>query len=438
MADPWLDDAVALGGVGGARMLARKLALHPEALPAVLAALAALALDTSHEGARARSAFASAMKLSPATSASRVAARALVRSLVADGARGDLGNGRAKVLEVLDHAQDTVLRADLPLWPEAAHLAFAALAAPRLLRVDGADVGTRPVHDAALLADGRMALALGEAGVWIVSRDGRPVARLDAPAHALVMSDHGDRCLAVARRGKGLRVARVDLAGRRAEAWGEVELDAFAATFNGDGWVAATERDVVVIDALADRIAVLRPVVRVEAKRAVREFARTPAGVALHADGDGGEVWAYDSAGSWSLRARHAALGAPPAASLAAFDAAGARLCVVSRDGRWSLALHEAAVRPVEVDLGNATGPCLLVRALVLEGWIAVASRATRAVEVTLYDRAALRARWRATLAGASVVGLRACGEHLVVCDDVGRALAVGLAHGEVTRDLRV
>lgn len=436
MTAPWIDDAVALGGVGGARMLARKLALRPERLAEVLVALAAQSEDRSHDGARARAAFAQSTLQAPVTPASQIAARTVTRALIADGARGVLTDARALAVKLIDHAQDGALKADIPVWPEATRLSLAAVATPGTFAVDVADVGTRALFDSAPLPDGRVVLAMGEAGVWIVSREGRVIVRLDAPAHALVLSDHGDRCLALARRGKGFRVSHVDLSRRSARPWGEVELDAFATTYDGDGWVVASERDVAVVDALAPRIEVLRPAVRIEPGVKVVEVVRTPAQLALRTAGERPEVWAWDAVSAWVLRVRHEALkevGLPAVA----FDAAGTRL-FPTRTVRWGLALHDPAPRALPIDLGNATGPSALLGASMTTAWIAVASKALRGVDVTLFDRAKLGVRWRATLAGATTVSMRFADERLMLCDDAGRALGLDLRFGELAYDLRV
>lgn len=436
MTAAWIDDAVAIGGAGGARMLARKLALRPERLSEVLSALASLSEDRSPDGARARAAFAQATLNAAATPASQVASRVIARALIADGARGALVDARTLTSKLADHAQDGALKADLPTWPEATRLALSSVAPLKTFTADAADVGTRALYDCAPLPDGRVALAMGEAGVWVVSREGRVVVRLDAPAHALVLSDHGDRCLALARRGKGFRVSHVDLARRAARPWGEVALDAFATTYDGDGWVVACDRDVAVVDALAPRIEVLRPAVRVDEGAKVVEITRLRAQLALRITGERREVWAYDVGEAWVLRSRsEAALKGDRAT--AAFDVTGARLIATAGE-RLGLSFYDPTERTIAVDLGNTLGPSALACAAVSTAWIAVASKAVRGVEVVLFDRATLVRRWRATLAGATTVSLRFADERLAICDDAGRAVGLDLRFGELAFDLRV
>lgn len=436
MTAQWVDAAVALGGVGGAKMLARKLSIRPESLADVLSTLREQADDATHDGARARVAFAHALLQQPIVPEAQIAARTVARTIISDGAKGATLQAHALVVKLVDHARDGSLRNDLPQWVEAARVPLSALATAKTFDLDGVDVGTRRVFDAAPLADGRIVVAMGEAGVWIVARDGRVVSRLDAPSHSLVMSDHGDRCLALGRRGKGYRVSRVDLLRRSAGVWGEAEIDAFAPTFDGDNWVVGVAREVFVVDALSPRIEVLRPMISAEAEHKVSAFSRTPKSLAFRSEGQRPEVWTYDVTNGWILRGSHPA-SASGTDSLAAFDSDAARL-FVTRGERWGLSLHAPTARPLAIDLGNARGPIALLASAMSAQWIAVASRESRGVEVTLFHRVAMQVRWRAKLAGASLVSMRLDDERLVLCDDVGRVLGLDLSFGDVAFDLRL
>jgi hypothetical protein len=102
------------------------------------------------------------------------------------------------------------------------------------------------------LVGDRILVALGEAGVRLLARDGRTLTRFAVPAYALVISHHGDRALAVARRGDTLSVARIDVATRRSQPWGLVEVSAFAPSFDGVTWFVARGSEVLALDATAE------------------------------------------------------------------------------------------------------------------------------------------------------------------------------------------
>lgn len=431
LADAWIDALLALGGPASARMLARSLGLHPERLDAVLAAFEALGEDRTPDGSRALVAFADALLAQPRGGATAAMARTAARALIARSASGHVAGGHARVDKLVTHAGDGALRADLPTWPEAVRPALATLAPMVAMTVAAADVGAHPVEDAALLPDGRMCLAMGEAGVWIVGRDGRVFARVDAPARTLVMSDHGDRCLAVIARGEAMRVTRVDLAGRRAALWGDVRVDAWADTFDGEVWFVTAGEEVLQLDLLAARPRALQRMLRLQQGAVARSLHRTPTLLAFMTRGASPEVWHYELP-RWTLRARKGA--AMPDAACVGLDAAGTR-AGITLTSRRELRLYDPVMRGTEVTVLDGATP---LRTEMSAAWGAYAQATRDGVVVTLFDRTALRPRWEATLHGAARVKVRLTEEYVVVCDDRGRVLAVDLRHGDLARDLRV
>lgn len=433
----WIDRAIAQGGAPAARMLVKKLHLLPASFPAVReAALALFAGDAPAE----RRAFAEALISSPPDPGSRALARAAARALLADGARQGDDAVQKLVGRVVTFADDAVLRADLPAFPTFTRTPLARVEAPKARVISGADAGAVPLHDAAYLPSGRVVVALGEAGVRVLGRDGRAIFHLDQPACDLVIADLGDRALAVAPRGDALRLARLNFSDRRAAPWCEARLDAFARDFDGSQWVVAEGDRIFVIDALEARLDALHTV-----------EPGGPVGV-IGRDGQSATVLLRDQGvmatrvrfelPSWFMRARkprdgalgvgpiHVAAGASGAA--AAYLAQPAEsmsppVLVFAREGfserraelSWpgGAAVHRVAVRP---------------------GWIACAVTSARGADVQLVDEEHLRARFTITLEGASRVSLRFSGEALTLADDRGRLLVVDLALGGVVHDLRI
>ncbi len=103
------------------------------------------------------------------------------------------------------------------------------------------------------LPNGRTLAAIGEAGVLLLNREGRTVAHFDQPADQLVISDHGDCAIAMARRGEVWRLARLDLLSRHAEEWCEAHVDAFASDHEGSMWFIGAREDFYAIDVNAKR-----------------------------------------------------------------------------------------------------------------------------------------------------------------------------------------
>lgn len=112
-----------------------------------------------------------------------------------------------------------------------------------------ADAGALTVRDAAELPDGRLLVALGELGVRLVSREGKTLAQFAEPTERLVLSDHGDRAILVARRGEVCRLGLLDLVTRRVRPWSDARIDSFASRFDGSTWLVSSEDALFAIDA---------------------------------------------------------------------------------------------------------------------------------------------------------------------------------------------
>jgi hypothetical protein len=117
---------------------------------------------------------------------------------------------------------------------------------------EGGDASGVRVQDAAIVAHGRLLVALGELGVRLVEQDGRTLARFDAPASALVVSSNGGRALAVIARDDAVEVARIDVIQRRVQRWGLLVVDSFARAFDGATWFVGRAGEILALDATAD------------------------------------------------------------------------------------------------------------------------------------------------------------------------------------------
>lgn len=122
----------------------------------------------------------------------------------------------------------------------------------RIITRAAADIGTIPVYDAAVLPGGRLLVALGEAGVRMLSPEGKTLVQFDQPAQRLVISDHGDRAIAITPRGHSCRTARIDLVRRRAQRWIDATLHEFASNFDGSMWFVSNNEGIYAIDALEE------------------------------------------------------------------------------------------------------------------------------------------------------------------------------------------
>jgi hypothetical protein len=115
--------------------------------------------------------------------------------------------------------------------------------------------GRTPVLDAVGLDDGTVLVACGEAGVRILTPDGRTAAAWDVPAHRLVAADHGGCALLVARRDDVAEFRRLDLATRKVEYWTTLRVRHVAETFDGSTLIVVDDDGIAVlaVDAASDR-----------------------------------------------------------------------------------------------------------------------------------------------------------------------------------------
>ncbi len=158
----------------------------------------ALLAESGDSAPPERIAFAQALLRAPPTPGSRTLARPAIRALIRDGARTAEPVVPGVVGYLVTYAADASLRADVPAWPVVTRAPLRAAVPARVISIAATDTGPSPIHDFVELPSGRALIALGEAGVRVLARDGRVLFHLDQPAHRLVISDRGDRALALA------------------------------------------------------------------------------------------------------------------------------------------------------------------------------------------------------------------------------------------------
>ena len=253
----WLE---LLRQTGDVRGVALELSLEPRRFDVVRAALEPLLALRTSEAPDQRALVACEFKqLNVLTG--KPLARELTREILADAAEFGDRSLQETASQIADWLGGT-FRADFP-----SQLLPPGLFQPRLpqhYRSPARDAGSRPIFDACESAS-RFVVALGEAGVLVLNREGKRAAHFDTPADRLVVSDDGTRLLTLARRGQAWRVSQIDLATRRSRVWGELRADAFAPNFDGQTWVIArigsspkADSELLVLDVFDDSPSVLR------------------------------------------------------------------------------------------------------------------------------------------------------------------------------------
>lgn len=437
----WIDHAIAQGGASAARMLAKKLALVPASFADVREKVLALLADDGPRAPLERRAFAEALVAGSASAEARTLARPALRALVHDGARSADFATQQLASRLLAFTDDGAMRADMPAWPAIPRPALAQIPTSRTYAVAAHDTGAVPILDAAYLPNGRVAAALGEAGVRVIGRDGKTMFHLDQPAHYLVISDRGDRAIAVAWREGITRLARLDLVGRRSEPWCEApRLDGATADFDGAHWVVVSKDKLLAIDVLDTGLSTLASL-DLGGRVWLVAIARSATSCALFGsilESDPVVRWRYDVP-SWTLRMRApvAATADPVKGDVVAVNASGA-VAAACRDESGVVLVHHGVSGTVRehrlTDDRDASPRAVILR----DAWVACAVRHRDRVEVHLIDEAQLFRRALITLGGAMRASLRLSDDALTIADNRGRVLVIDLAHGGLIHDLRV
>jgi hypothetical protein len=404
LARGWLELGMQVGGVAGARNLARLALSFPAEFAAVRPRVLELLADERQERAAERTAFADALLTGNAPELRAVLVGPVVRALLRDKAAGWSRALPTSFTTLLGEADHGTLRADMPPGVERTAGGPAPWSTLVEARLSVAEAGAHAVHDAVALPDGRLLVALGEAGARLLRADGTLVADFDVPAFSLVPSVHGDRVLALAPRGELRRISRLDLAQRRAVPWCDARVDAFAPVYDGNLWFLAEGGTVMAVDAFAQDWRALWRVTQVGHRvAALAQEGERLSFLAEDAQGTAGEVWTYALAGGPTLRSR------APTRGEGGFAAA-----VLLPDGNVELAPlqgHGLAVAP----------PWRAVCVREEAGWVVrLGQAATRRAQLLFEGPYPVRARFS--------------GRELLLFDALGRLVRVDLTEGTVRR----
>jgi hypothetical protein len=438
LARAWLDRAIGLGGLVGARMIANKAALFPESFGELRPVAIELLDSEEPESVEERLALAEGLLEAGGGPAVEAISRPMLRAVLRDRGRGETRIEPSKLTAFARLAKDPALVADLPLLPP-------PVLRPKgeLLRLEVSleDTGTIALHDAVLLSGGRSLVALGEAGAALISSRGKILARFDHPAHHLVISDHADRAIAIAPRGEVMRLSKIDLSSRRSAHWTEVRIDRWAESFDGSIWFVADGQTVSGIDVLAKRCESLWRVSEIGGP--VRTIVRSPASLSFVVDSDRAvidvedghplflrmpvERWRFELPGL-VLRSRLALprglreIGLAADGRVVGEDASG-KISGQPDDGRPSISPGESPAQVIEASAG----------------FIAVTMLRTDepSVAVEVHDLSANRVA-KLRLGGARTAKVRLFGSELVVCDLGGRLIRLGLERREVLSSCRI
>ncbi len=418
----WLELGLAAGEAQAPRLLAFQAALLPEKW-AETRAVAEAWMTAEDAGATARRrALVEALPLAPSNAGSARLARLCARWVLARGDEDVPAIAPDAMQSLLKTAHDAALDADLPTTRRRGR--------QRWLEGDGQvgesiePRGPLSVRDAAVLSSGRLLVAQGEAGVVLLSRSGTPLHRFDCPADSLVISDAGDRAIALADRGGSTQLGQLDLAGRQHRAWGLVSIAGGARTYDGSVWFAHAGNRLMGLDAMA---AAPRCFWAVDIDEgAVLDVVRSPREAAVLAGGFGIKSWRYELPGL-TLRERKSIKPAlmdseaPPVVTLAAWATLGETAYAVDHElGSKEIRIVALGSPPNEVRVALPALRDLAIRGAATHELLAFSMAFESGAHVWLFDRG-LRPRAQFQFPQSKLPFLRFCGSDLVMSADGGR-----------------
>lgn len=447
----WMDQAIEVGGAVAGRMLARKLAVAPEDFDDIRRRALTFLEDESFEQQETRASFAEALAFGANTKEAQTLARVTARAILRDAGQHASAMPARQFNRLVNFTGDGPLRTDVPPFPVQLDQPVTSLLS---LEYAAADCGSMPVHDAALLPNGRMLVALGEIGARLLTRDGRTVTHFDQPAERLVISDNGDRAIALAHRGEVWRLSRLDLIEWRSEDWCDAHIDAFAPNYDGSLWFLGAKGDFYAIDAHSKSFDALWRVP--EASNTVLRVARSEKScsflTASSAESDV-EQWLYQLP-LLTLRNRTSAPKQPDNVIRMnycnAYSPEGVYVdqslyCgIVSEPESMtliplpslSLRVFEGELEKLEFTVGNERSAPLVPEIFghrVVSPVLADEVIRVRVIDLRLQDVTA-----ELFLAGADQVSTRLTENNLTVADNLGRVIAIDLRRNCSTRNFRI
>lgn len=420
LARAWVDRAIEFGGETGARMLARKLSLwrdDPDVEAQVNASIAALVSRDDPEAAEQRRALAEAwIECFPPGSKVRPVLGSLVRRVMLDGAvrpPSDI------VERLLGRGLDRVLISDVRRAKRPINAVPPSDEGPRVFHPR--ERGLLSPLDAVVLPNGRLAVALGEAGLRLLDPSGQTLRTYHTPTTELILADSGRRLIALHPRGDRVHLSRVDLETGRLDQWADTHLDRWCRSYDGATWYVAVGERVLAIDVQNNDFDALWSVGGLPS--ICQGMVRSPSHLRFGTTGEPGSVWiwSYELTGNGPvLRGKSEAATGPARDELVLADDGTAVSWVLAKGHN----LVDASFHPPSGSTYTkkiSTPTCAAAGA----GGVCYGTQSERGVSVVHLGGTEFAQVWSLEFPGSDRVGVHHVDNRFVVFDALGRIVVV-------------
>lgn len=450
----WMRRAAAMGGRPGARSLARLISMAHGGYREWSQALELLQSD-SQEEASSRMEFSEILRKEPQSPQTQTLARLAARAILRDAGQGLQWLGPIPLRQLIDYSGDGALRADVPPRFPGRKVELKDLGAVRRYSIRANDRGSTQISEAVLLPNGTCAVAMGEVGLKLITRDGRRIAHFDEPADRVVASENGSKMITMARRGAVWSLSKVDVQSRKAAPWCHAEINRFAKSFDGATWYVVSGQDLYAIDTTSPRLDALWRIPDLGHFVGPLTLASTKLEFVTYKDKDFW-LWEYQLP---QLRLKNKTLlpFSRPLETvreirLGSCSDSGVLDCssVLASQATTSTESENTSARQILFRKTNGswneflalgTEEQVLFDPLIAANWLAVclASKAATRILVYSYTKGAKPVlRIEIAIEGSCNPSVRFDGSLLTIADDLGHLRAYELTYGEEIRDLNI
>lgn len=247
LASGWIDRAMLVEGEAAARLLPRKLVLHPESYPQMIERVQDLISRDDSDSYQQRRVMIDALLELEKTPELQALAKCLSRRYLTDCTLGKQRWNKQRFKQLTVMSDDAVLRYDTRKLDFSSRRDDAdEQATEKYLALDLQ--GTGEIYDIKPLGGNRYLIAHGEAGITLCRADGSVQRRFNVPAMQLVVADLQNRAIAIAHRGSAKRLSKLDLLTGKIEPWKEGYFSMMTDSYDGDTWLVAEHDRVYAMD----------------------------------------------------------------------------------------------------------------------------------------------------------------------------------------------